>query len=61
LTVPTATTKPQVAKYGDEVFGGQLVLASFAVRRWKYNRLIQGQTVDAYIKETAYCQTQKGE
>jgi hypothetical protein len=30
--------------------------------RWRiYNGLIPGQTVDAYIEEAAYYQTQKGE
>jgi len=31
------------------------------MRRWKYNRLVQGQTVNADIEEAAYCQTQNGE
>jgi hypothetical protein len=37
------------------------VLASFAMRRWKYNRLFLRQAVDAHVKEAAYRQTQKGE
>jgi hypothetical protein len=37
------------------------MLASFAVRRWKYDRLVLRQTVDANIEEAAHCQTQDGE
>jgi hypothetical protein len=60
LTVSATATKPEVAKYGDKVFSGKLVLASFAVRRWKCNRLVLRQAVDAYIQEAAYYQTQDG-
>jgi hypothetical protein len=31
------------------------------VRGWKHDGLVLRQTVDAYIKKTAYRQTQKGE
>jgi len=61
LTVPATTAKPEVAEYGDKVFSGQLVLAGFAVRWWKYNGLVPRQTVDTHIKEAAHCQTDDGE
>lgn len=37
------------------------MLTGFAMRRWKYNRLIPGQTVDAHIEEAAHGQTKKDE
>jgi hypothetical protein len=30
------------------------------MRRWKYNGLILGQTVNAHIEEAAHCQAQNG-
>jgi hypothetical protein len=53
--------EPDVAKYGDKVFGSQLVLTSFAMRWRKCNGLVLRQTINAHVKEAAHLQTQNGE
>lgn len=34
VTIATATMKPSIAEYGDEVFGCQAVVASLTMRWW---------------------------